>query len=315
MSRKNAAFFKAYGTILAGLVVVIVFSILQPKTFFSVNNLINVSRQISLLVIISLGSTLVVAINEFDLSIGALVSLGGIVGAQLAVAGAPMLLCIFVPILCCSIIGLINGWIVTKFKVLSFITTLAMGTILSGFTFWLAKGSTIFEGIPNAFKILGTADILGIPVLSVIMVILTVLFWFVMRHTTFGRRLYAIGGNVASSVVAGIKVRKHKTLAFALCASLCGFAGMLLSSRLGSAHPTGGDGYNLQSYAAVFLGRTMFREGVPNILGTFIGAAILGVLANGLTIMRVPTFIQNILTGLIIILAVIVQKIGHGDSK
>jgi ribose transport system permease protein len=147
------------------------------------------------------------------------------------------------------------------------------------------------------------------------MIILTVFFWFVMRHTTFGRKLYAIGGNVVASQVAGIKVRKHKTLAFALCGALCGFAGMLLASRLGSAHPTGGDGYNLRSYAAVFLGRTMFREGTPNIWGTFIGAAILGILANGLTILQVPTFIQNILTGVIIILAVVVQKIGHGDDK
>ena len=208
-----------------------------------------------------------------------------------------------------------NGWIVTKFRVLSFITTLAMSTFLGGFTFWFTGGATVFQDIPKSFTYIGTKTVLGAPILSIIMLLLTVVFWFVMRHTAFGRKLYAIGGNEAASQVSGINVKKYKNLAFALCASLAALTGVLMASRLGSAHPTGGDGLFLQSYAAAFLGRTVFREGVPNIWGTFVGAAILGVLANGLTILQVPTFMQDLLTGCIIILAVVVQKIGRGDAK
>ncbi|HYE09521.1 MAG TPA: ABC transporter permease, partial [Patescibacteria group bacterium] len=223
--------------------------------------------------------------------------------------------CFIIPVIICFLIGLINGWIVTRFKVLSFITTLAMSTILGGFTFWFTGGATVFQNIPRGFIIVGSKSIFAIPLLSIIMVLLTLVFWFIMRHTAFGRKLYAIGGNESASQVSGIHVKKYKNLAFALCAALAALTGVLMASRLGSAHPTGGDGLFLQSYAAVFLGRTVFKEGVPNIWGTFVGAAILGILANGLTILQVPTFMQDLLTGCIIILAVIIQKMGRGDSK
>ncbi len=306
---------RAYGTIFAGIIIVIAFSILRPDAFFTMGNFINITRQISLLVIIGLGATLVMSVEEFDLSVGAVASLGGVIAAKMAVAGLPMLLCFVVPVAVCFIIGLVNGWIVTRFKVLSFITTLAMSTIIGGFTFWFTGGATVFQNIPKSFTYIGTKSLFGLPLLSIIMILLSVLFWFIMRHTAFGRKLYAIGGNEAASQVSGINVKKHKNLAFALCAALAALTGVLMASRLGSAHPTGGDGLFLQSYAAAFLGRTVFKEGVPNIWGTFVGAAILGVLANGLTIMQVPTFMQDLLTGCIIILAVVVQKIGRGDTK
>lgn len=313
---KFSQLLRAYGTMIAGLVIVVVFSILRPDAFFTFGNFINITRQISLLVIIALGATLVMSVEEFDLSVGALASLGGVIGARLAVAGVPIFLCFIAPIAVCFAIGYINGWIVTKFKVLSFITTLAMSTILAGFTFWLTGGATVFQDIPKSFTYVGGKALLGIPLLTLIMLLLTLLFWFIMRHTSFGRKLYAIGGNEAAAEVSGINVKKYKNLAFALCASLAALTGVLMASRLGSAHPTGGDGLFLQSYAAAFLGRTVFKEGVPNIWGTFVGAAILGVLANGLTIMQVPTFMQDLLTGCIIILAVVAQKLmGRGDSK
>lgn len=304
--------FKYYGTVIAGIIIVIAFSILKPSAFATYSNFINITRQISLLVVISLGATLIMSVEEFDLSIGAIASLGGVLGAKMAVAGFPIALCFLGPVFVCLVIGFINGWIVTKFKVLSFITTLAMSTIIAGFTFWFTSGATVFENIPKEFNFIGTESVLTIPLLSVLMIVLTVIFWFIMKNTVFGRKLYAIGGNEDASSVAGIKVKKHKNLAFALCGGMAGLTGILMASRLGSAHPTGGDGLFLQAYAAVFLGRTVFREGVPNIIGTFIGAAILGILANGLTIMQVPTFMQDILTGFIIIVAVVVQKLGRG---
>lgn len=303
---------KYYGTVIAGVLIVLVFSILKPNAFATIGNFINISRQISLLVVISLGATLIMSIEEFDLSIGAIASLGGVLGAKLAVAGVPIWLCFVLPVAACLVIGFINGWIVTKFKVLSFITTLAMSTIIAGFTFWVTSGATVFENIPKGFRFIGSEALFSIPLLSILMAILTAVFWFVMKKTVFGRKLYAIGGNENASVVAGIRVKKLKNITFALCGGLAGLTGILMASRLGSAHPTGGNGLFLQAYAAVFLGRTIFREGVPNIIGTFIGAAILGILANGLTILQVPTFMQDILTGVIIIAAVIVQRLGRG---
>ena len=305
---------RSYGTVIACIIIILVFSILRPDAFFTIKNLINITRQISLLVVIALGATLVMSVDEFDLSVGAVASLGGIISAKLAVAGVNPVLSIILPILISFFIGYLNGMIVTSFKVLSFITTLAMSTVLAGFTFWLSGGATVFENIPDSFKYLGSASILGIPLLTAIMLLLCLLFRFILNHTPFGRRLYAIGGNVNASLVSGIDVVHNKNLAFALCGALSALTGVMLASRLGSAHPTGGDGYFMNSYAAVFLGRTVVKEGIPNVWGTFVGAAILGILANGLTIMQVPSYLQDVLTGVIIILAVIAQKVTSGEN-
>lgn len=303
---------RAYGTVIAALLIIVGFSVLSPASFATLNNAVNISRQISFLVIIALGATLVMAVGEFDLSVGAMASFGGVFSAKLAVQGVPLWAAFLIPLGVAFIIGLLNGWIVTQFRVLSFITTMAMGTIMGGFTFWFTGGTTIFENIPPAFRYLGQSEWLGIPVLSFLMFVLTVIFWFVMVHTAFGRRLYALGGNEAASRIAGINVGTNKNLAFAICAALAALAGILMASRLGSAHPTGGNGLFLPAYAAAFLGMTSFKEGVPNIWGTFVGAAIIGILANGLTILEVPTFMQDVITGAIVISAVILQKLGRG---
>ena len=131
--------------------------------------------------------------RRIDLSVGAMASLGGVLAARLAVNNAPIFLCFLIPMVVAFFIGFINGWIVTRFRVLSFIITLAMSTILGGFTFWFTGGATIFENIPKSFKFVGTTNILGVPILSIIMILITILFWFIMRHMSFGRKLYAIG--------------------------------------------------------------------------------------------------------------------------
>jgi len=302
---------RMYGTVIAAVLIVLGFSVLSPSSFATLDNAVNISRQISFLVIIALGATLVMAVGEFDLSVGAMASFGGVFSAKLAVQGLPLGAAFLIPVGVAFIIGLINGWIVTQFRVLSFITTMAMGTILGGFTFWFTGGTTIFEHIPVGFRYVGQTEWVGIPILSFLMIMLTLIFWFVMVHTAFGRQLYALGGNEAASRIAGIKVGTNKNLAFAICAALAALAGILMASRLGSAHPTGGNGLFLPAYAAAFLGMTSFKEGVPNIWGTFVGAAIIGILANGLTILEVPTFMQDVITGVIVISAVILQKIGR----
>ena len=309
-----ARLLRRYGTVLAAAVIVLVFSLLSPTAFFSLDNALNVTRQISFLVIIALAATLVMVVGEFDLSVGAVASLGGVVAAQLAVRGVPVELCLALAALFGGLVGLVNGLLVTGFRLLSFITTLAMGTVLGGLVFWMTGGSTVFENIPDRFSLLGRATLLGVPALSLVMALIIALSWFLLTHTPFGRRLYAVGGNEAASRVAGITVARHKTAAFALAGLLAGLTGALLASRLGSAQPTGGNGLFLPAYAAAFLGMTAFRDGVPNVFGTVLGALIIGLLANGLTILQVPTFLQDVITGVIVILAVIVQKLGRAEA-
>ena len=305
---------QTYGTVLALAVIVLAFSLIRPDKFCTLTNFINITRQISLLVMISLGTTLVMSVNEFDLSVGSMASLGGVMAALLAVKGLPMAVCFLLPAAVSFCIGLLNGWVVARFRVLSFITTLGMSTVLSGVIYRLSGGATVFEGIPKSFSFLGTTKLGRVPLLSILMVVFVVLFWFLLEHTTLGRKFYAIGGNEETAKIAGIRVRKYKTIAFALCAVMACVTGMLIASRVGSANTTAGDGYFLQSYAAVFIGCTVSRKGIPNAAGTLVGAAILGILANGLTILQMPSYMQNIITGGIIILAVIAQRAGHGDA-
>ncbi|AEV30948.1 permease component of ribose/xylose/arabinose/galactoside ABC-type transporters [Sphaerochaeta pleomorpha str. Grapes] len=306
-------FVRSYGTILALIAIIIVFGSLKPDTFFSKTNFWNITRQMAILAVIALGTTLIMCVEEFDLSVGTIASFSGVCAAVLAISGVPFFWALVVSVIASAILGFLNGYIVTKFRVMSFIITLAMSRVIYGITYWLSGGAIIFNGIPEAFKFIGTAKIGPIPYLTVLMVIVSALFYYVTKSTAFGRKLYAIGGNERASQVAGIQVSLNKTLAFTISGAMAGFAGVLLASRVGSAAPTAGDAYCLNAYATIFIGKTLFKEGVPNIVGTIVGVAIFTVLANGLTIMQVPTFFQNILTGGIIVLAVVAQKLGSKD--
>lgn len=306
---------RSYGTVLALGAIALAFSLIRPAAFCTLTNFINITRQISLLVMISLGATMVMCVNEFDLSIGAMASLGGVMAASLAVRGLPMPLCFLLPLLAACAVGLLNGWIAARFRVLSFITTLGMSTVLSGVIYRLSGGATIFEGIPESFSLPGTARLGRVPLLSLLMLAFLLAFQFLTRHTTLGRKLYAIGGGEETARVAGIRVERYKTAAFVLCSAMACVTGMLVASRVGSANTTAGEGYFLQSYAAVFIGCTVSRSGVPNVPGTLVGAAILGVLANGLTMLQMPVYMQDVITGTIIILAVIAQRLGCGDGR
>jgi ribose transport system permease protein len=303
-----------YGTIIALVLIIILFGILNPRAFLSSTNFWNITRQMAILAVIALGATLIMCVSEFDLSVGNIASFSGVLSALLAINGVPFVFALIIATFISGILGLINGFIVTKFKVMSFIITLAMGRMIYGLTYWLSGGAIIFNDIPKSFKFIGTAKIGPIPYLTILMIIISIIFVYITKYTAFGRKLYAIGGNEVASKVSGVKVELNKTLAFAISGLMAGFAGVLLASRVGSASPTAGDAYNLNAYATIFIGITLFKEGVPNILGTLVGVAIFTVLANGLTILQVPTFIQNILTGLIIIIAVVGQKVGISNN-
>lgn len=296
-----------FGTPVALALIVLGFAILSPEGFARAGNLVNITQQMALLSIVALGATMVMSLGEFDLSVSAVASWAGVAGMLLMQAGwavAPAMLAV---LLSCALVGAVSGGLVAAFRVPSFVATLAVGTMLGGATFWASGGATLFGGLPEGFRQLSRLGPLGVPALTLWMLGAALAAWLVLERLELGRRMRAIGGNRRAALLAGVPVRRDTVWAFALCTGLAGLAGLLLAARLGSAHPTGGGGFLLQAYAAVFLGMTAFREGEANVPGTLVGAAIIAVLANGLTIAGVPAYLQDVLTGAIIIAAVLLR--------
>ena len=198
--------FKHYGTVAALAVIILIFSILRPASFCTVKNFLNISRQAAPLAMVALGATFVMTINEFDLSIGNIVSLGGVIAALLSIKQVPVALCFLIAALICLLVGCVNGIVVARFQILSFITTLGMGTVLDGVIYGLTGGTTVFNGIPKAFTIPGILKIAGIPFITLVAVVLYLAFYVFMGHTAPGRKLYAIGGSKEAAEVAGIPI-------------------------------------------------------------------------------------------------------------
>ncbi|MBR2688952.1 MAG: ABC transporter permease [Aquamicrobium sp.] len=299
-----------FGTLFGLLAIIALFSILSPTGFAQPSNLINITQQMALLAIVALGVVFVMAVSEFDLSIGAVVSMAGITSVYLFGQGWSILPTIAVTLAAGFAVGCVNGLVVSAWRVPSFIMTLAMGTIIGGFTFWLSAGATLFGNIPPAFRDLGRGYLAGIPVptlwaLGAVLFVTLMLDW-----TELGRRMLALGGNREAARLTGVPVVPTTIKAFGLCSAMAAAAGLLLTAKLGSAHPTGGNGFLLQAYAAVYLGITAFRDGQPSAAGTLLGTAIIAVVANGLTILGIPNYMQDVLTGLIIIASVLVRNVG-----
>lgn len=302
---------RRYGTLIALVVIVAGFMVASPHAFGSASNLINIPQQMALLAIVAVGATIVMAAGEFDLSTAPVVSFGGILVVFLFKLDVPPALAMLVVLLVAAVFGAISGLLVAHFNVPSFIATLALGTIVGGVTFWLCDGATLLGDITPGFRSLARGDTLGLPTLTWWLIGIAILAWVLLDKTEAGRRIYAIGGNREASRLAGVAIVPNTMLAFILCAVLAALVGMLLTGRINSANPTGGGGYLLSAYAAVFLGMTAFREGEANVPGTIVGAAIIAVIGNGLTILGVSTFLQDIVTGVIIIAAVLVRRVGQ----
>ncbi|MFE3837617.1 ABC transporter permease [Pseudogemmobacter sonorensis] len=303
-------FLARYGTALALILIIAAFAIASPRAFGTPGNLINITQQMALLAIVAIGATVVMAAGEFDLATASLVSFGGILMMVLLAKGvSPALACLAV-LAVAALFGALSGYVVARFQVLSFIATLAVGTIVGGLTFWLSDGATLMGGLPPDLRDLARGTTLGLPTQTWWMIGVAVVIWLLLDRIEFGRRLYAIGGNKEAARLAGVRIVPNTMAAFALSAVLAALVGMLLTGRIGSANPTGGGGYLLTAYAAVFLGMTAFRDGEANVPGTLVGAAIIAVISNGLTILGVSTFLQDIITGAIILAAVLLRRIG-----
>ncbi len=311
--RSASQWLRSYGTFLGLLAMLVVFSLLRPGIFLSVNNLRNITEQVAILAIVATTMTVVMVVGDFDLSVGTLASLCGVVVADMLIRGLGLWPSIGVALGVGALAGLLNGFLVAYAGLSAFVATLATMTAFRGLALWYTDGATLFSGMDESFRPIGQGMTGPVPNSVWIMLAVLGITWFLMEQTTLGRRLYAAGGNPEASFLAGINVRRLRLLAFVYSGLGAALAGIVLTSRLFSAHPTAGEPLMLTSIAAVFLGMTMFREGEAHVPGTLFGVLLLGVMNNGLNILRVNSYIQSVLTGVIIILAVLVSGLSRRE--
>ncbi|NBC30643.1 MAG: ABC transporter permease, partial [Spirochaetes bacterium] len=209
-----------------------------------------------------------------------------------------------------ALIGALNGGIIAYAGVSPFIGTLAAMTSYTGLALFVTGGTTVF-GMPEAFRWFGQGAVGPVPASVIIMIVVILITWLILDYTTFGQRLYAIGGNREAAFLAGINTRRARFLAYVYSGMTASVSGIVLTSRLFSAHPQAAAPFMLNAAAAVFLGMTAFREGQANVFGTFLGVLIMGVLGNGLNIIGINTYIQSVLTGAILVLAVLLSGLAQ----
>jgi ribose transport system permease protein len=298
-------YLQRYSTLVVLVLMFLVFSVAVDR-FLTPQNLLNIAQQISMLTIVGAGLTFGFAAREMDLSVGFTVGLAGVLVPLMLVAGWSLPLALLAGLGAGFAVGALNAFLVTLVGIPSLIATLATGSILFGVNFLLTGGRAIYGGLPEGFLWLGQGRVLGVPVLAFFMIGAVALAWFVMERTIFGRYIYAVGGNQKAAELSGVRVRSYRAAALIVCALFAVVAGTLLSARLGSGQPNAGERYLLDGLATVFIGMTMLRPGTATVLGTFFGALFIGVINNGLNLMGMDTYIQSIVKGVIILVAVAV---------
>jgi ribose transport system permease protein len=313
----NKELLKKSQSLIALFALCLVISMLTDK-FMTASNLWNVLRQISVNICISVGMTLVVLMAGIDLSVGSILAFSSAICAGLLSKGIAIpsldlfigfttLGGVLVALLVGLVLGLFNGWVITKFNLPPFVATLAMLTIARGATMLYTQGIPI-SNLGSSFEFIGSGWFLGIPVPVWISVLGVLTIVFITNKTTFGRYIYAIGGNERAAFLSGINIKSVKLAVYGISGMMAAVGGILVTSRLNSAQPNAGASYELDSIAAVVIGGTSLSGGIGTVAGTVIGATIIGVLNNGLVLLNVSPFWQQVVKGLVILLAVIIDQ-------
>lgn len=299
-------FLKKYGTAIFGLIVFIFFSI-AADNFFTVNNQLILLRQMSMLTVVSLGFTFVMAAGGFDMSLGNAAGLINITFGAVLISTNNFILSFLAALIVGITLGITNGLLVAIIGLPDFIATFAVGTITVGIKMLITKGNPMFfpRDVSQAAIFIGQGRIGIIPFPVILMIILVILVAFILEKTTLGRRIYAIGGNKVASQYSGINVKKYRFITFLFSGVFLAIASVMLTSRLGSAQPLAGEDFMLDAIASVFLSTTMFGEGEPRAAGTFVGAFVICMLTNGLTMLNIEYYFQYITKGLVVILSVL----------
>lgn len=316
-----------FQSVAALLLMVMALSLYPPVagTFLSHENLLNVLRQISVNLCLSLGMTLVILSGGIDLSVGSVLAFAGAVSAGLlkngwTLPGGNTLLqftafgSVVAGVVVGALLGAFNGWAITRFRLPPFVATLGTLSIARGLTQLWTNGFPI-TGLGSDFGFIGTGYWLGLPVPVWISVVLVGALVVVTTKTRLGRYLYAVGGNERAAQLSGLNLRAIKVAVYVLGGGLAGMAGVLLTSRLDSATPNAGIGYELDSIAAVVIGGTSLKGGRGSVFGTVLGCLIIGVLNNGLVLLEVSPFWQQVIKGLVILLAVAIDNLNVGGRE
>jgi ribose transport system permease protein len=306
-SRSGRAFAFVRGATgpLIGLVLLCVFLSFSTDTFLSMRNFLNVMDQITVLGVMAIGMTLVILIGGIDLSVGSVLALSGMVMGYLGNNRQwPFVIAILVALVASAACGLTSGLMVTRLRMPAFIATLAMMSIARGIASIITNGEQIV-GFPDWFSNLAIIRHFGFLTVTVgLMVAITVIAWIVLSFRPVGRALYALGGSQEVARLAGIPVRQYTTWVYVICGALAGLAGVILSARLDSSQPSSGLGYELDTIAAVVIGGASLSGGVGSIGGTAVGVLIIGFLRNGLNLLQVSPFVQQVVIGVVIAVAV-----------
>lgn len=296
-------FFKKYGIVLILIALMVIFSV-GNNVFLTRNNLINILRQIAMLVVITIGMSFVLISGGIDLSVGAQLSFIGVITATLIekMGFDPLISCL-IGLAFATLVGFLNGLFISSTRVPPLIATLAMQQALTGIGFLISSGRNIY-GLPDSVKFLGQGHLGFLPVPVIIATIIVIFGWFVLNKTYFGRHFYAIGSNEEVARLSGIKTKKVKTLAYTLCGFLSGLAAIIMMGRINSGSPVVGKGFEMDVLTAAVLGGVSISGGEGKVFGAVIGALIIGVLSNGLLIMNVSEYYQMIIKGAVLALAI-----------
>jgi ribose transport system permease protein len=295
------------GIYIGFLLIFILFSF-SSRYFFDLNNIKNIVVQSSIVAIIAIGMTMVILTGGIELSVGSVVALSSMVSAIIiSKLGVPVGISVLIGILVGALAGLTNGFIISYGNVPAFITTLGMMGFARGLALFLTGGRPIAE-LPLSYEALASSTVLGIPVFIIYTVIAYGLAWVYLNLCKGGRYIYAIGGNRDSARLSGINVKFHETMAYVVCGLASGSGGVLLTARLNYATPTAGSGFEMDAIAAAVIGGTSLAGGQGNILGTLLGAILIGMLKNGLTLMNVSSYLQQMIIGVVIVLAVFFDR-------
>jgi ribose transport system permease protein len=295
-----------FGLPAAMVLLVVALTALSPS-FLTVGNLLNVTRQVSINAIMAAGMTFVILTGGIDLSVGSVLAIAGVVMAGVLKGGAPLLAGLLVGLAVGTGFGAVNGMAVAYGNVAPFIATLATLTIARGLTLVYTDGRPISD-LGATFSWFGNGDIAGIPIPAIITLLVFAASTIMLTQMVVGRYIYAIGGNEEATRLSGVSVRRYKVLVYSLSGLLSAVAAIILSSRLDSAQPTAGLGYELDAIAAVVLGGTTLAGGEGSMAGTLLGAFLIGILNNGLNLLNVSSFYQQVVKGLVILLAVLLDQ-------
>ncbi|MGT2744384.1 ABC transporter permease subunit [Streptococcus phocae subsp. phocae] len=296
-------------TLMALIGLMVVITVMNPN-FLTTNNLLNLLLQVTANGFIAFGMTFVILTGGIDLSVGSMLALSSALSAGLIASGVPVPIAIVLAVGLGALFGMLNGLLVAYGRLAPFIVTLATMTIFRGATLVYTNGNPVTKGLTDSFlfQFLGQGYVVGIPFPVILMAIVFVLLYVLLHKTAFGKSVYALGGNEKAAYISGVNLNKVKVMIYTISGMMAAISGLIVTSRLSSAQPTAGTTYEMDAIAAVVLGGTSLAGGKGRILGTLIGALIIGVLNNGLNIIGVSAFWQQVVKGVVILIAVLLDR-------